>query len=147
MNLENTTIIVANLGELKAYEVNKHEAVSERDIKVSYSLKLLTDVGYIATHQKMQDINSDRAGKFGNSSGEEHSFQLEKERRTLEDVASDIDNIVNEKNTQQLFLAFSGQRNGQLVEKLNSDTKSVLIKNIPSDLVKTNKNKILSYFQ
>lgn len=72
-------------------------------------------------------------------------FRIEK--RTLEDVAHEIDRIIDEQKPEQLFLAFPGQLNGQLVSKLTRDTQTVLTKNILSDLVKTHKNKILSHFE
>lgn len=64
MNLENTTVIVANLGELKAYQVIKHEAVGEQNIKVSYSLTPLTDIEYIATHKKHKRLTPIGSGSL-----------------------------------------------------------------------------------
>jgi len=147
MKLTKTLIIVADLGELKAYDLKEHKGIVEHDSKVSYSLELLTDMDYIDAHKKLHEVVSDEAGRFGHLRGEEHDVELEREKRTLKNVAHDIDRIVEEENPEELFLAFPKALNTQLVEKLNEQTKSVLSKNLALDLVKTDREKILSHFQ
>jgi len=147
MKLDNTMIIVANLGELKEYHVKKHEAIVGNDLKVSYAPELHHAMDYIEAHKKLQDVVTDSAGRFGNSIGEEHNLENERKRRSIEDVANDINAIIEKEKPKKLFLAFPQELNAQLIEALSAETKNVLIKNVTSDLVKTNKEKLLSYFE
>ncbi len=147
MKLDNTMVIVANLGELKEYHVQKHEAIVGNDLKISYALGLHHAMDYIDAHKKVEEVVSDSAGRFGNSIGEEHNLENERKRRSVEDVANDINAIIAKEKPKQLFLAFPQELNAQLMELLSSDTKAILKKNITSDLVKTNKEKLLSYFE
>ena len=147
MKLDNTMVIVANLGELKEYHVQKHEAIVGNDLKISYALGLHHAMDYIDAHKKVEEVVSDSAGRFGNSIGEEHNLENERKRRSVEDVANDINTIIAKEKPKQLFLAFPQELNAQLMELLSSDTKAILKKNITSDLVKTNKEKLLSYFE
>ncbi len=147
MKLDNTMVIVANLGELKEYHIQKHEAIVGNDLKISYALGLHHAMDYIDAHKKVEEVVSDSAGRFGNSIGEEHNLENERKRRSVEDVANDINAIIAKEKPKQLFLAFPQELNAQLMELLSSDTKAILKKNITSDLVKTNKEKLLSYFE
>lgn len=159
MNYENTMVIVANLGEFKAFEVKRSEGVVENEIKVSHSLESLNDIILIEAHKMVHDIVSDSAGRFGNSRdraeisgssrgsiGENHNLETERKRRSIKDVASDINAIVENEKPRQLLLAFPQELNAQLLEELTQETKNILIKNITSDLVKTQKDEILSHF-
>ena len=159
MNYENTMVIVANLGELKAFNVKRSEGVVENEMKVSHSLESLNDIDYIDPHKRVQDIVSDSAGRLGSSRdraeifgssrssiGENHNLETERKRRSTKDVASDINAIVENEKPRQLLLAFPQELNAQLLEGLTQETKNILTKNITSDLVKTKKDEILSHF-
>jgi protein required for attachment to host cells len=157
MNYENTMVIVADLGELKAFNVEKHEGIVENEMKISYSLEMLNDISYIDAHQRVQEIVSDsagrlgtsetpNAGKWGSSTGEPHNLQTERRRRSLKDVANDINMIVKNEKPRQLLLAFPQELNGQLMDALTQETKSVLAKNVASDLVNIHTSEILSHF-
>jgi len=146
MKLENTLVIVADLGELKAYSIEEHEGVVNGEIKISHSLKLLNDENFIEGRKKVGEVVSDQAGRFGQGNPENHNLESEKEHRTIKEIAADIDIIVNAIKPEQLFLAFPKEHNQELLNMLSESSKAVLTKNITSDLVKTDKNKILSHF-
>ncbi len=146
MNYENAIVIVADLGELKAFNVKKSEGMVENEIKVSYSLDMLNDISYIDSHKREQDIVSDSAGKLRNSTGENHNLQTERKRRSLKDVANDINMIVKNEKPRQLLLAFPQELNAQLIDALTQETKNVLVKNVAIDLIKTQTADILSHF-
>lgn len=159
MKYEDTVVIVADMGELKAFEVKKNKGLVENEMKVSYSLKALDDIYYGNAHKKVQDITTDSAGRFGNSSnraqrlgetgasiGENHNLDTERKKRSIKDVASDIDTIIQNKNPKELFLAFPQELNAQLVDELTQETKNILVKNVGSNLVNTNTDEILSHF-
>ncbi len=146
MKLENTLVIVADLGELKAYSIEEHEGVVNGEMKISHSLKLLNDENFIEGRKKLGEVVSDKAGKIGQGSPENHNLQSERENRTIKEIAADIDAIVNAIKPEQLFLSFPKEHNQELLNTLSESSKAVLTKNITSDLVKTDKNKILSHF-
>lgn len=146
MNYEDTMVIVADLGELKAFNVKRSEGMVGNELKVSHSLEMLNDISYIDAHKKVQDIVSDSAGRLGHSIGENHNLETERKRRSLKDVANDINLIVKNEKPKQLLLAFPKELNAQLMDTLAPETKKVLAKNVASDLIKTPTSEILSHF-
>ena len=147
MALENTIIIVADLGELKAFKVEKHEGTIRNEMKISHSLKLINDENFISGRKKLGQVMSDSSGNFGAGTLEDHNVKTEREYRTIKDIAQDIDMIVKEMQPQQVFLAFPKKHNHELTDKLAQETKAVLTKNVAADLVKTNKENLLSHFE
>ena len=146
MNLGNTVVIVADLGELKAYSVEQHEGVVGNDIRVSHSLTLLNDEVFIEGRKKIGEVMSDSIGRIKHGTLENSHLQSEREQRTLKEIAEDIESVVKHTKCTQLFLAFPKEHNNELLNALGEASKAVLKKNITSDLVKTDKNKILSHF-
>jgi len=147
MKLDNTVIIVANLGELKAYKTVKHEDIYNNELKINYSLELIDAEDFIEGRKKLHELKSDANGRRGPGTIEEHSVEETIEKRTVSEVAQDIDTIVQQTKPKALFLAFPKENNAELLEKLSQETKKVLKKNVALDLVKTDKNKLLEYFQ
>ncbi len=147
MKFDGAMIIVGDLGELKAYEVKVNEAIVDNQLKRSYSLQMINDVAYIDAHKKISEVVSDSAGNFKGSIVQEHEFENERKRRTLKDIAKDIDNLVELKKPKKLFLAFSKESLSKLIDELSQNTKSILQKSLSSNLVKVDKNSLLSYFE
>ncbi len=147
MKLDNTLIIVADLGELKVFRVKKHEGIVGNELKISHSLEIVNDLDYIATHKKISELVSDKAGNFKGGNLEDNKLEDQIEKRTIKDIASDIDSIVKNEKPKRLFLAFAKESNNQLIESLNPDTRDLIAKNIKLNLIKEDKNKILSYFE
>jgi len=146
MKLDNTVIIVANVGELKAYKTVKHEDIYNNELKINYSLELIDAEDIIEGRKKLHELKSDANGRINHGSIEEHNVEEEVEKRTLSEVAEDIDMIVKQTQPKSLFLAFPKENNAELLEKLSQETKAVLKKNVALDLVKTDKNKLFEYF-
>lgn len=147
MKLENTLIIVANLGELKAFNVKKYEAIMGNELKTSYSLEVINDENFIEGRKKLSETLSDDSGRFGNDTLEDHDLKIEIENRIIREIAQDIENIIKNLKPKQLFLAFPKEHNRELTNELGELTNAILTKNITSDLVKTDKDKILSFFE
>lgn len=147
MKLENTLIIVANLGELKAFNIKKHEAIVGNELKISHSLELINNEDFIEGRKKLSETLSDDSGEFVNGTLEDHDLKIEIENRIIREIAQDIKNIIKNLKPKQLFLAFPKEHNRKLANELGDQTKSILTKNIASDLVKTDKEKILSFFE
>ena len=149
MKLDNTLIIIADLGELKVYKPVKHEAIvnNGHDLKISWSLEMLTDLDYIATHKKVSEIVSDKAGNFKGVNVEDNKIEDTIEQRTIKDVAEDIAKIVANQQPKQLFLAFPKEHHPRLMEALPADVKAIIKKDLAANLVKEDKNKILDHFR
>ncbi|MEJ2437467.1 MAG: host attachment protein [Sulfurovaceae bacterium] len=147
MKLENTLIIVADLGELKAFNVKRHEAIVGKELTISYSLEVINDENFIKGKKKLSEILSDSSGQFVNGTLEDHDLKIEIENRIMREIAEDIENIIKNIKPKQLFLAFPKEHNHELTNELRDKTKAVLVKNITSNLVKTDKEKILSFFE
>jgi RNase H-fold protein (predicted Holliday junction resolvase) len=116
-------------------------------MKISHSLKLINDENFISGRKKLGEVVSDSSGNFVGDTLEGQNVKTERENRTIKDIAQDIDRIVKEMQPQQVFLAFPKEHNHELTDKLTQETKAVLVKNVASDLVKTNKEKLLSHFE
>lgn len=147
MKLENTLVIVADLGELKAFTVKKHEGIVGNEILTSYSLELINNENFIEGKKHLREILSDDSGRFIHDTLEEHDLKIEIENRIILAIAQDIENIVSSTHPNQLFLAFPKEHNHELINRLGKQTKAILKKNIPSNLVKTDKEKLLSHFE
>jgi hypothetical protein len=162
-------IIVADLGELKAYRMEKLEAVNRQDeaqvshvvqrgdFKEALVLIPLEDINYIHAHKKLEEIVSDEAGRFKGSGsvageasrgsyGERHNIDLEIRKRLLKAIAEDIGELVKKEACRAWYLAFPQETTNQLMEKLDSEVKKTLANNITVDLTKTRQNEILSHF-
>ncbi len=146
MKLENTMVIIADLGELKVFKVKKHEGIVGNELKISYSLELINDLDYIAAHKKISELVSDKAGNFKGGNLEDNKIEDQIEKRTIKDIATDIDSIVNKEKPKQLFLAFPKEANRQLLDTISQETKNIIVKNVKLNLIKEDKNKILSFF-
>ncbi len=147
MELENTILIVADLGELKAFSIEKHEGTFRNEMKISYSLKLINDENFLKGRKKLGEDLSDSAGRFQHGTLEKHHLISEREKRTIKEIAHDIEVIVKETKPKQLFLAFPKEHNHELTNELGQESKAVLTKNVASDLVKTEKEKLLTHFE
>lgn len=147
MKLENAVVIVADLGELKAFRVIGHEGIVENEEVISHSLELIADENFISGRKKLGETLSDSSGNFNKGTLEDHNLKTEKEDSTIKEIAENIEKIVIEVKPEQLFLAFPKEHNHELKEKLGHQSKIVLEKIIVADLVKTNKEEILSHFE
>ncbi len=147
MKLDGTMVIVGDLGELKMFDVKKSEAIIGDSIKKSYSLEVINDILYIDAHKKISEVVSDSAGNFCGSIVQEHELENERKKRTLKDIAKDIEKAVKLKKPKRVFLAFAKESLSKLLDELDQSTKDLLSKTISVNLIKTDKNKILSYFE
>jgi hypothetical protein len=146
MKLEDTIVIVGNQGELKVFKINKYERTIKGEIKIDYNLETLNTLDYIDSHKKLQDIVTDQAGRFGDNTDEEHELENERKKKVLKEIAEDIDSINTKLKPTRVFLSFTKEYMPKLLDELSKESKEVLMKTIPLDLVKTPQDKILEYF-
>jgi hypothetical protein len=158
MNLEGSIIVVADLGELKAYRVVKSTGIDPHEtMQVSHvnrmegeknrlNVELLCDLEYVDPHTHISDDMSDKPGRFDVSTGDPHNMKLEKERRGLKQIAGDINDLIAKETPESWCLAFPKETNQQLSELLDPPVKQKLAKNLPSDLTKVHRDQLLSHF-
>ncbi len=139
-------VVVVNKGELKAYEAKPRTLEAEAGLKEDeVKLELLSDKDYIATHKKLHEMLTDEAGRFkgdatkGASRGEEHNLEEEIEKRVLEDIAKDV-NELEQKAPRKLFLALNEEIANFVLERINQDK---IVKIVKKDLVKLPKEELL----
>ena len=160
MHKNGTIIIVADLGELKAYRVtvtqgvDPHESMQVSHVnpmnteKTAAHLELITDRDYVSAHHRIVEEMSDKPGRVGGAkTGEPHNTLLEKDRRSVEAVATDINALIAGEAPEAWYLAFPKETNNQLTELLDAGTVKSLAKNVPQDLTKTPKEALLSHFE
>ena len=137
-------IVLADLGRVKAFRVTYDMMTSKPQLELVY------DCEFLEAHGRFVDKVSDQAGRFsvsgspGASISENHSLQVENERRLVRMVADKISELVQ--GERYWFLAAAEGINGRIVEQLPQTVRAALYKNIPADLVKTPKQQILDYF-
>ena len=154
-----TMIVVADLGELKAYRVvvtegvDPHETMQVSHVnpmntaKTAVHLERISDRDYVEAHHRMQEEMSDKAGRFDESSGEPHNMMAEKERRALEAVAEDINALIAQERPEAWCLAFPKETNAQLKAMLDAAALERLAANLAKDLTQTPKEALLSHFE
>ena len=144
-------LIVANRGELKVFEAKPRTLEAEAGLKESeVKLELILDKDYIDAHKKLKDLVTDEAGRFkgdagtkGASIAEEHNLELEIERRVLEDIAKDINDLVN-KAPKRVFISINEEYEERVLNSVNSKEK--IAKVLKKDYVKVPKEELLELF-
>lgn len=145
----NKLIVVVDLGHFKAYKVSKKPNESAR-------LDLLESYDILDTHGKFTAKFTDAEGSFdrgegkagiATGSGEPHHLELEIEKKVVRRIANDISTLVSKEGCSKWNLAAGERINNQIVENLEPSIKAKLDKNIKADLTKTEKSKILGFFE
>lgn len=148
-------LIAADMGELKAYRVVEKAGIDrqvyinnkEGDLKKHSILEDIKELDYIYAHKRKQELTSDKDGNFKGASGEPHNTAIETKKRNLKEIADDITSIVQNEGASEWFLAFPKENSAKLKEMLPLPIKQAMTECVGANLVKTDKNKILSYFQ
>ena len=127
-------VIVASLGEIKAFRANPRTAEAEAGLKPEeVKLDLITAIDIVEAHKRVSELLDVDAGvkKTGflnrAASGEKHTLKDEIYREAVKAVAEDIDLLIEEFGDKKVFLS--------LPKTIANDVL---------DLVK-NKNKILLF--
>ena len=144
-------LIVANRGELKVFEAKPRTLEAEAGLKESeVKLELILDKDYIDAHKKLKDLVTDEAGRFkgdagtkGASIAEEHNLELEIEKRVLEDIAKDINDLVN-KAPKRVFISINEEYEERVLNSVNNKEK--IAKVLKKDYVKVPKEELLELF-
>jgi hypothetical protein len=155
-------IVVADLGELKAYRVGEEVVINPKDdARVSHKHnrgtliealrpELVTAVDFVEAHRKISEEVTDKEGNykghFGSASGEPHNLKLEIENRLLREIAETIMRIVRGENPKVWHLAFPAEHKKALLERIDPDVSTKVGTMIDEDLVKLKPEKLLERF-
>jgi len=85
-------------------------------------------------------------GKMATPWGEPHNLELEERKRRVRLVAHELDTILRDGNVDGCWLAASKEINHQVLAELGPHSRAKILKNIPSDLTRTDKSQLLGHF-
>jgi hypothetical protein len=107
-------------------------------------------------HGRLVEKLTDEAGRFeggnplvqgGSAYGERHNIELELERRTVSELAKNINKLVKgEKDFWDCYFAASKEINHQLLQKLEPEVRARIVKNVPEDLTNVDESELLGHF-
>ena len=145
-------VIVASLGEIKAYKAAPRTLEAEAGLKpTEVKLDLIKDVDVVEAHKKLSDLLTGveegvkKAGFLNRAaSGERHNLKEEIYKEAIKVVAEDIDMIIDEIGGR-VFLAVPATIANDLTQKLKNNGK--IVKLIKKDLLKTDKNDLIEEFK
>ena len=145
-------VIVASLGEIKAYKAAPRTLEAEAGLKPNeIKLDLVKDIDVVEAHKKLNDLITGidegvkKAGFLNRAaSGEKHNLKEEVYKEAVKVVADDLDSIINELGGR-VFLALPATISNDVTEKLKNRDK--ITKLIKKDLIKTDKNKLIEEFK
>jgi hypothetical protein len=148
--MKNTMIVVADLEQLKAYQLDDDPLHSNPRLE-------LVERFNTGAARKMIDETTDLSGRFrramgsretyGISDGERHNLSLEKRKRCLRQIAERINTLLRDPGVERCFLAVSREINNALVEELSPQARSKIEIDLSSDLTKVNKADLLGHFK
>jgi hypothetical protein len=145
--MRKTVVVVTDLGNFKAYKLEKTNLNTPR-------LKLLREELPVNGHGKIVQRVSDQAGRYRNGLhgrwatpwGEPHNIELEDRKRRVRHVAHELDSMLRNGEIDDCWLAASKEINHQLLAELGPQTRAKIVKNIPCDLTRTDKSELLNHF-
>lgn len=151
----NRLVIVTDLGLLKAYRYglpvyryglmpNQHDTLIEP----------IEQVVLREGHRRVVDIVTDFAGRraaptqksWAAPVSDPNHLILERERRIVKLIAGHISRLIRQNERLGCWLAADVEINHQIIEKLPSDLRAHIKKNLPRDLVKLREPDLIEQF-
>ena len=140
-------LIVTDLGSFKAY------AVDNSRLHSTARLELIEHFNPEQPHRKMADKLSDLAGRYraqvgkgSTSIGERHNIKLEERKRLIKQLAKRLNVLMGDGDVDSCYLAASKGIDQQILGALSPTAHAKIKRNLPVDLIKTTKAKLLDYF-
>jgi len=145
-------VIVASLGEIKAYRANPRTPEAEAGLKPNeVKLDLITAIDIVEAHKRVSDLLDVDAGvkKAGflnrAASGEKHTLKDEIYREAVKAVAEDIDMLIEQYGDKKVFLSLPKTISKDVMENLKNSSK--IYRLVEKDLLKTDKNRLIDEFK
>ena len=145
-------VIVASLGEIKAYRANPRTPEAEAGLKPNeVKLDLITAIDIVEAHKRVSDLLDVDAGvkKAGflnrAASGEKHTLKDEIYREAVKAVAEDIDMLIERYGDKKVFLSLPKTISKDVMESLKNSSK--IYRLVEKDLLKIDKNRLIDEFK
>ena len=146
-------VIVASLGEIKAYKAAPRTLEAEAGLKPNeVKLDLVKAIDVVEAHKKLNDLITGidegvkKAGFLNRAaSGEKHNLKEEVYKEAVKCVAEDIDMLIDELGDKKIFLSLPQIIADDVLEKMKNKDK--IYRLVKKDLIKTDKNKLIEEFK
>jgi len=146
-------VLVASLGEIKAYRANPRTPEAEVGLKPNeVKLDLIRAVDIVEAHKRLSDLITDTTGSVNKAgflnraaSGEKHNLKEEIYKEAIKALAEDIDMLIEEENKTKVFLSLPKTIASDLLKELKHKDKIFRI--VEKDLLKKDKNKLIDEFK
>jgi hypothetical protein len=146
-------VIIAGLGEIKAYRANPRTPEAEAGLKPNeIKLDLIRAIDVVESHKRLQDLITDTTGTTYKpgfldraTSGEKHTLKQEIINEAIKDVAEDIDMVIEEEGGNKVFLSLPKIYAKDILQNLKNKDK--IFRVVEKDLLKTDKNSLPEEFK
>ncbi|GAB6075083.1 hypothetical protein [Nautilia lithotrophica] len=145
-------VIVATLGEIKAYRANPRTPEAEAGLKPNeVKLDLITAIDIVEAHKKVQDLvtgieGANKPGFLNRAfSGENHNLKAEIYKEAVKAVAEDIDMLIDQYGDKKVFLSLPKVIAKDVLDNLKNSSK--IYRLVEKDLLKIDKNKLIDEFK
>ncbi len=146
-------VIVASLGEIKAYKAAPRTLEAEAGLKPNeIKLDFLTAIDVVESHKKLSDLITDTTGDVKKAgflnraaSGENHNLKDEIYKEAVKAVAEDIDMLIERYGDKKVFLSLPKIISNDVLNAMKYSDK--IFRLIEKDLLKTDKNKLIEEFK
>ncbi len=150
-NMKNTLVVVTDMGGFKAFRLHDGEMHS------TPRLELLEQFNNAEAQRRLVEKVSDFSGRFPRttgaassggamSDGERHNIELEQRKRSVRQIAKQLNLLMRDSNVERCFLAASREMNKPLLDELTPAARQKIEKNVPVDLMKVDKADLLQRF-
>ena len=146
-------VIIASLGEIKAYRANPRTPEAEVGLKPNeVKLDLVKAIDIIEAHKKLNDLITGidegvkKAGFLNRAaSGEKHNLKDEIYKEAIKCVAEDIDMLIDEMGEKKVFLSLPHTIADDVLNTLKNRDK--IFRVVKKDLLKADKNSLIDEFK
>jgi hypothetical protein len=145
-------VIVASLGEIKAYKANPRTPEAEAGLKPNeVKLDLVKVIDIVQAHKRVSDLvtgieGANKPGFLNRAfSGENHNLKQEIYKEAIKAVAEDIDMLIEEFGDKKVFLSLPKPIANDVLEYVTKKEKIFRI--VEKDLLKTDKNRLIEEFK
>lgn len=140
-------LIVTDLGLLRAYR-------RELTPKGTPRLELLGEFRFEQAHNRVKDEVTDYAGRRGAGKGihpgtpiaDSHNLELERRRRLVKQIASQIKALIERSTESGVWLAAPKEINHLILDELPKNLRPRIEVNLARDLAKADKDELIKSF-
>jgi len=144
----NTLVVVADLAGFKAFKLDNGHS--------NPRLELLEQFDNADARTRIVDNVSDLSGRFRRgaakaagvvSDGERHNIELEKRKRCVRQLATQLNSLMRDPVVDRCYFAASREINNHLLDALDPRVRTKIELNLPADLMKVDKSALIGHFQ